>query len=69
MAIMCGDGLGPHTPKSATDAAILRRPQPSPPDHGTRFEIEMEAKYQKSLRSVDMYLKLTAIANPHVTGR
>jgi DNA topoisomerase-6 subunit B len=38
-------------------------------DHGTRVEIEMEAKYQKGLRSVDMYLKLTAIANPHVTVR
>ncbi len=38
-------------------------------DHGTRVEIEMEAKYQKGLRSVDMYLKLTAIANPHVTIR
>ena len=38
-------------------------------DHGTRVEIEMEAKYQKGLRSVDMYLKLTAIANPHVAIR
>jgi len=36
-------------------------------DHGTRVEIEMEARYQKGLRSVDMYLKQTAIANPHVT--
>ncbi|MCE9592876.1 MAG: DNA topoisomerase VI subunit B [Planctomycetes bacterium] len=36
-------------------------------DHGTRVEIEMEAKYQKGLRSVDMYLKQTAIANPHLT--
>jgi DNA topoisomerase-6 subunit B len=35
-------------------------------DHGTRVEIEMEAKYQKGLRSVDMYLKQTAIANPHL---
>jgi DNA topoisomerase-6 subunit B len=34
---------------------------------GTRVEIEMEAKYQKGLRSVDMYLKQTAIANPHLT--
>lgn len=34
---------------------------------GTRVEIEMEARYQKGLRSVDMYLKQTAIANPHVT--
>jgi len=39
------------------------------PAHGTRVEIEMEARYQKGLRSVDMYLKLTAIANPHVTIR
>jgi DNA topoisomerase VI subunit B len=35
--------------------------------HGTRVEIEMEAKYQKGLRSVDMYIKQTAIANPHLT--
>jgi DNA topoisomerase-6 subunit B len=35
--------------------------------HGTRVEIDMEARYQKGLRSVDMYLKQTAIANPHVT--
>jgi DNA topoisomerase-6 subunit B len=36
-------------------------------EHGTRVEIEMEARYQKGLRSVDMYLKQTAIANPHLT--
>jgi DNA topoisomerase-6 subunit B len=36
-------------------------------DHGTRVEIEMEAKYQKGMRSVDMYIKQTAIANPHLT--
>lgn len=36
-------------------------------DHGTRVEIEMEARYQKGQRSVDMYLKQTAIANPHLT--
>jgi DNA topoisomerase-6 subunit B len=36
-------------------------------DHGTRVEIEMEARYQKGLRSVDMYLKQTAISNPHLT--
>src|SRR5687767_3973021 len=35
--------------------------------HGTRVEIELEARYQKGLRSVDMYLKQTAIANPHLT--
>jgi DNA topoisomerase-6 subunit B len=36
-------------------------------DHGTRVEIELEARYQKGQRSVDMYLKQTAIANPHLT--
>jgi DNA topoisomerase-6 subunit B len=36
-------------------------------EHGTRIELEMEARYQKGLRSVDMYLKQTAIANPHLT--
>ncbi|MEO6711734.1 MAG: DNA topoisomerase VI subunit B, partial [Planctomycetota bacterium] len=39
----------------------------APKAHGTRVEIEMEAKYQKGLRSVDMFLKQTAIANPHLT--
>ena len=34
---------------------------------GTRVEIEMEGRYQKGLRSIDMYLKQTAIANPHLT--
>jgi len=38
-----------------------------PKEHGTRVEIEMEARYQKGQRSVDMYLKQTAIANPHLT--
>jgi DNA topoisomerase-6 subunit B len=36
-------------------------------DHGTRVELELEARYQKGLRSVDLYLKQSAIANPHVT--
>lgn len=34
--------------------------------HGTRVEAEMEGHYQKGLHSIDMYLKQTAIANPHV---
>jgi DNA topoisomerase-6 subunit B len=34
---------------------------------GTRVEIELEAKYQKGARSVDVYLRATALANPHVT--
>lgn len=34
-------------------------------DHGTKIEIELEAKYQKGKQSVDEYIKQTAIANPH----
>ncbi|MGD2112421.1 MAG: DNA topoisomerase VI subunit B, partial [Gammaproteobacteria bacterium] len=37
--------------------------------HGTRVEVEIEGRYQKGLHSVDMYLKQTAIANPHVSFR
>src|SRR5688572_10545405 len=40
-----------------------------PFDSGTRVEIELEAKYQKGARSVDDYLRQTALANPHVTIR
>ncbi len=36
-------------------------------DSGTRVEIELEAKYQKGAKSVDDYLRQTALANPHVT--
>lgn len=34
-------------------------------DHGTIVEVELEADYQKGQRSVDEFLKYTAIANPH----
>ena len=34
--------------------------------HGTRVEIELEARYQRGKQSVDDYLLQTAIANPHV---
>jgi DNA topoisomerase-6 subunit B len=37
--------------------------------HGTRVEIELEARYQKGRQSVDDYLEQTAIANPHVAIR
>jgi DNA topoisomerase VI subunit B len=33
--------------------------------HGTRVEINLEATYQRGLRSVDDYLKQTAVSNPH----
>ncbi|MFT4310016.1 MAG: DNA topoisomerase VI subunit B [Candidatus Woesearchaeota archaeon] len=36
-------------------------------DHGTRIEIDLEAGYQRGARSIDEYLKQTAIVNPHVT--
>ncbi len=35
--------------------------------HGTRVEAELEGRFQKGRQSIEMYLKLTAIANPHVT--
>ncbi len=37
--------------------------------HGTRVEVEIEGHYMRGERSVEMYLKETAIANPHVTLR
>jgi DNA topoisomerase-6 subunit B len=35
--------------------------------HGTRVTIELEARFQRGRGSVDEYLEMTAIANPHVT--
>jgi DNA topoisomerase-6 subunit B len=35
--------------------------------HGTRVAVEIEGRYQRGMHSVDMYLKQTAIANPHVS--
>ncbi len=35
--------------------------------HGTKVQIELEAKYQKGPRSVDDYIRQTALANPHAT--
>src|SRR5262245_12198684 len=34
-------------------------------DHGTRVEIELESSYKGGRRSVDEYLEMVAIANPH----
>lgn len=36
-------------------------------DRGTEVTIELEGKYQKGRASVDEYLELTSIANPHAT--
>ena len=38
-----------------------------PVKHGTKVEIELEAKFQKGRQSVEEYLEQTAIANPHVS--
>ncbi len=35
--------------------------------HGTKVEIELSGLYKKGKRSVDEYLMLTAVSNPHVT--
>ena len=35
--------------------------------HGTRVEVEMEGHYHTGQHSIGMYLKQTALANPHVT--
>jgi DNA topoisomerase-6 subunit B len=35
--------------------------------HGTRVEVEMEGHYHQGPHSIGMYLKQTALANPHVT--
>ncbi|MBW2971331.1 DNA topoisomerase VI subunit B [Candidatus Woesearchaeota archaeon] len=35
--------------------------------HGTKIEIDLEAIYKKGLRSVDSYLKYTAVVNPHAS--
>ncbi|MBN2181485.1 MAG: DNA topoisomerase VI subunit B [Sedimentisphaerales bacterium] len=38
-----------------------------PVRHGTKVEMELEAKFQKGRQSVEEYLEQTAIANPHVS--
>jgi DNA topoisomerase-6 subunit B len=35
------------------------------PEHGTRVEVEIEATYKRGRRSVDGYVEMTALANPH----
>jgi len=37
--------------------------------HGTLIEAEMEGRYQKGAHSIEMYLKQTALANPHARFR
>ncbi len=46
---------------------LVEEPREWDKPHGTRVEIEMEARFQRGQRSVDDYLRQTAIANPHAT--
>ena len=47
---------------------VIREEEVTPEfEHGTRVEIDLEARYAKGRQSVDEYLTQTAIANPHVS--
>jgi DNA topoisomerase-6 subunit B len=54
------------TAKNQPDIFKKKRLQWDHP-HGTRVEMEMEGHYQKGPHSIEVYLKQTAIANPHLT--
>lgn len=54
--------------KAENEEAPKVRPASVSP-HGTRVELELEAKYQTGKQSVDEFLQQCAIANPHVTFR
>jgi DNA topoisomerase-6 subunit B len=58
----------PKKSKEETAEVPKARPASTYP-HGTRVEIELEAKYQTGKQSVDEFLQQCAIANPHVTFR
>ncbi|MBM3789319.1 MAG: DNA topoisomerase VI subunit B, partial [Acidobacteria bacterium] len=49
-----------NTPQIIADS-VVEWPQ----EHGTRVEIELLGTYKKGRRSVDDYIRQTAIANPH----
>jgi len=53
------------TRKNRPDVIVDRQTDWDRP-HGTRVEIELEARYHRGRQSVDDYLQQTAIANPHV---
>ena len=49
-----------NQPEIVTDEVIEWEP-----DHGTRVEIILEARYQRGSHSVDEYLRQCAVSNPH----
>ena len=67
--ILNGRGEGVDIPPGEAGAKWMQRHGIEWIDvpHGTRVTIELEARYQRGRGSVDEYLEMTAIANPHVT--
>ena len=57
-----------HIDTKNNEPEIIKQELTDWPDKktGTRIEIELEAAYQKGQRSIDEYLKQTAIVNPHL---
>ncbi|MDO4558702.1 MAG: DNA topoisomerase VI subunit B, partial [Planctomycetia bacterium] len=67
--ILNGKGEGEEVPVTA-DTELVRASfgiEWEQLSHGTLVAIELEAKYQRGRGSVDEYLEMTALANPHVT--
>ena len=67
--ILNGKGEGAEVPATA-DSDLVRANFGIEWEHlarGTLVAIELEAKYQRGRGSVDEYLEMTALANPHVT--
>ncbi|MFO0981375.1 MAG: DNA topoisomerase VI subunit B [Planctomycetota bacterium] len=52
---------------TAKNVPLVLKDEPVPwdKDHGTRVEIELQGTYKGGRRSVDEYLEMVAIANPH----
>ncbi len=57
--------LGINTKTNEPQIFVEKEVEWDEKDHGTKVEIELEAKYQKGKQSVDEYVKQTAISNPH----
>ena len=53
--------------QAESETEAREAPAPVEVRSGTRVTLEIEAKYQRGRGSVDEYLEMTAIANPHVT--
>ena len=68
--ILNGNGKGetiPGAAKEREDYIKTRGIEWTEVPHGTRVTIDLKAKYQRGRTSVDEYVEMTAIANPHLT--